>query len=464
MDANRLFREAELRAEALVSRLRLAVTAVLALAFYLAVVRAAPTADDILARQIVAAGWALGAYLAIGLISLALSRPGRFRPWMSWAFATCDVAVIGAALEMSLRNMGLPGHYLAAAPGIWLAPVLLGFGALRYNPALQAYVTTLLVATLAVTGAWTAEFSEPARETPPQALARFFGAPSNVMRLLMVLMAGGLLAVAVVRSRRLLARAIEESARRANLTRYLPVEIAGWLSRASLEEARSGTRHPVGVVFADLRGFTARAERMDPAELGPFVTDFRARMAAAARAHGGVIDKFIGDAVMVVFGVPRPHPEDARRTLDCARAILAEVADWSRARGEPIKVGVGAHWGEAYCGAVGDEQRLEFTVLGDTVNVAARLEEASKTLGWPLVASRALLEAAGEDAAGWTSLGLAPLRGRRAETEILGWRPPPEGANAEARLISRAPAPMSPEPRSGIGGEHDDGGSEATQG
>jgi adenylate cyclase len=86
-------------------------------------------------------------------------------------------------------------------------------------------------------------------------------------------------------------------------------------------------------------------------------------------------------------------------------------------------VGVGAHWGEAYCGAVGDEQRLEFTVLGDTVNVAARLQETSKAAGWSMVASRALLDAAGESASAWASLGSAPLRGRATETEILAWRP-----------------------------------------
>lgn len=437
MDAQRLFRDAELRAEALVSRLRLAVTAVLGFAFYFAVVRVAPTADEVAAQQIVAAGWTIGAYLVIGLLSLALSRPGRFRPWMSWIFATCDVAVIGVALGMSLQNVGVAGRYLAAAPAVWLVPVILGFGALRYNPALQAYVTALLVAALGATGLWTAEWGDVAQEAPPEALARFFGAPPNLMRLVMVLMAGGLLAVAVARSRGLLGRAIEEAGRRANLTRYLPVEIAGWLSRASLDEARCGTRHPLGVLFADLRGFTARAERMDPAEVGPFITEFRSRMAATARAHGGVIDKFIGDAAMIVFGVPRNQPDDARRTLACARAILAEIEDWSRERGEPIEIGIGAHWGEAYCGAVGDEQRLEFTVLGDTVNVAARLEETSKALDWPLVVSRALLDAAGEDPVGWTSLGVAALRGRTADTEILGWRP------ADGRLISDVSAPVS---------------------
>ena len=423
MDAERLFRDAELRAEALVSRLRLVVTAVLGAVFVLAVLRPAPD-DPLLQRQIAQAGWAIGAYLAIGLASLALARPGRFRPWMSWAFATCDVAVIGAALELSLSNTGMPTNYLTSAPSIWLVPVILAFGALRYNPALQLYLTLLLAAVLAGVAGLGASWSASVDEIPPQSIARFFAGPPNIMRLVMLLMAGALLTVAAARSRALLARAIEEAGRRANLTRYLPPEIAGWLSRASMEEARCGVRHELGVLFADLRGFTARTEAMDPAEVGPFVTEFRSRVMRAARANGGVIDKFIGDAAMVVFGVPRGHPDDARRALACARAILDEVAAWSATLEQPIEVGIGVHWGQAYCGAVGDDQRLEFTVLGDTVNVAARLEEMSKSTGWPLVVSRALLDAAGESPAGWTGLGAAPLRGRKGETEALGWGRP----------------------------------------
>ena len=422
MDAERLFRDAELRAEATVSRLRLAATVVLGAVFFVAV-RGAPD-DAILQRQIAQAGWMFAVYFAVGLASLALARPGRFRPWMSWAFATCDVAILAGSLELSLRNTAMPTNYLPSAPGIWMTPVILAFGALRYNPALQLYVTLLLAAALAALAGWGADWTASTEEIPPQTIARFFAAPPNVMRLVMTLMAGGLLALAVARSRGLLARAIEEAGRRANLTRYLPPEIAGWLSRASLEEARRGVRHEIGVLFADMRGFTARTEAMDPTEIGPFISEFRTRVMRAARANGGVIDKFIGDAAMVVFGVPRADPDGARRTLACARAILAEVEDWNAGLARPIEVGIGAHWGEAYCGAVGDDQRLEFTVLGDTVNVAARLEEASKTAGAALVASRALLEAAGESSAGWTSLGAAPLRGRAAETEILGWRPP----------------------------------------
>src|SRR6202040_3764657 len=113
------------------------------------------------------------------------------------------------------------------------------------------------------------------------------------------------------------------------------------------------------------------------------------------------------------FGLPAPRPDDARRALTCARALLAGTpGEWARdleATGGngALELGIGLHAGDAFCGAVGDETRLEFTVLGDTVNIAARLEQETKAVGLPLVVSRAFLTAAGEagDGGNWQELG-----------------------------------------------------------
>jgi adenylate cyclase len=155
----------------------------------------------------------------------------------------------------------------------------------------------------------------------------------------------------------------------------------------------------------------------------------------------GVVDKFIGDAAMLVFGLPSPRPDDARRALSCARALLAGTpGEWARgpeatSRNGAIELGIGLHAGDAFCGAVGDETRLEFTVLGDTVNVAARLEQETKAVGLPLVVSRAFLAAAGErvDGRNWQQLGARTLRGRTQPVDLLGARPfsnPPRMTNS----------------------------------
>jgi adenylate cyclase len=130
---------------------------------------------------------------------------------------------------------------------------------------------------------------------------------------------------------------------------------------------REGRRQAVAVMFVDIRGFTTLAETMDP-DTGRLLADFRRFVVATATRCDGVVDKFIGDAAMLVLGLPSPRPDDARRALTCARALLAGTPDeWARdleATGGngAIELGVGLHAGDAFCGAVGDETRLEFTV------------------------------------------------------------------------------------------------------
>jgi adenylate cyclase len=181
-------------------------------------------------------------------------------------------------------------------------------------------------------------------------------------------------------------------------------------------------------MFVDIRGFTTRAETMDPAATGRLLADFRRFVVATATRCEGVVDKFMGDAAMLVFGLPSPRPDDARRALTCARALLAGTpGEWARDLEATdgngvIELGIGLHAGDAFCGAVGDETRLEFTVLGDTVNIAARLEQETKAVGLRLVVSGAFLAAAGErvDGPDWQQLGARTLRGRAQPVDLFG--------------------------------------------
>ena len=131
---------------------------------------------------------------------------------------------------------------------------------------------------------------------------------------------------------------------------------------------------------------------------------------------------------MIVFGVPQPAADDARRALACAEAMFRGLAAWNADRAAdgaaPVGIGMGLHFGEVFCGAIGDDARLEFTVLGDTVNVAARLQDETKTSHCPMIVSQALMEAAGETEAdgGWTALPTDHLRGRDAPIALFGRR------------------------------------------
>jgi adenylate cyclase len=189
---------------------------------------------------------------------------------------------------------------------------------------------------------------------------------------------GNFAAVAIERAR--LQRRIEKEERiRERLSRYhSPGVVEEIASDASGVIDRVRTRN-VSVFFADIVGFTSAAEGMDPDALSRFLSTFFTFAADAIFAEGGTLDKFIGDAVMAFFGAPIVQPDHARRAVSAAAKLVENVKAWNLervARGEPpVGVRIGVNTGNAVVGDIGSEQRVDYTVLGNTVNVAARIEE-----------------------------------------------------------------------------------------
>ncbi|HEV2564384.1 MAG TPA: adenylate/guanylate cyclase domain-containing protein [Microvirga sp.] len=244
--------------------------------------------------------------------------------------------------------------------------------------------------------------------------------PVNLVRAVMLILVGATTALVMLRARRLLHRAVTEASERASIARFLPAEIVPLMEGSNLEGWRRGRRQEVTVVFVDLRGSTALAEHMDPARLSVFISSFRRRVMQAAGTHGGVVDKFMGDGALLIFGVPQPEPDDAQRAILCAREIIRLIARWNAKRrfDPPVRVGIGLHTGEAFCGVLGAQERLEFTVLGDVVNVAARTEQMTKRFGTALVATEAAVARAGE-AGEWQEVGREAPRGRSGTVRML---------------------------------------------
>ena len=205
-----------------------------------------------------------------------------------------------------------------------------------------------------------------------------------------------ILTVTVWRSRRLVRRQVSAEAQRSALSRYFSPNIANELATRNPATDRPSV-HPVAVLFADMVGFTAISERLDPDALIELLRDFHGRLARTAFAHDGTVDKYIGDAIMVHFGTPSPRDDDPLRALNCAAGMIEEIERWNADRQssgqEAIEVGIGIHFGEVVVGNIGDANRLEYTVLGDTVNVASRLEHLTRQTGASLVVSDDLINA-----------------------------------------------------------------------
>lgn len=418
-----LFREAELQAERIVAILRMAVAATLAVLFILAVWRQGLEPSGTLLRQWAFAGATFTAYFLLGFLTLQAIRKRHFRLWMIWPAAMGDALFLLTSLWLSLANTGLPGGAVLMFPSAWLAPLVLAFGALRFNPYLQGFLILAVVSGLAILMGL---HRGADGDTVANQWGLLLGGSANVMRLTMLALAGVVLVVAALRMRALTLKSIAEARRSMNLTRYLPVRLAPRLAEGGLDELRRGRMQRAGILFADMRGFTSWSQDRSPGDVSEFISQFRARITRVTDETGGIIDKFIGDAAMIVFEAGDDPQSAAKASVDCAEKLIAEMVRWSadRARsGAPeVRIGVGLHWGEVFSGVVGDSDRLEYSVFGDAVNTAARLEESAKELNMDIVASCLILRLAfgGKVPRPWQTLPPAHVRGRTGSLDIAG--------------------------------------------
>ena len=174
--------------------------------------------------------------------------------------------------------------------------------------------------------------------------------------------------------------------------RYVSADIAQELLDYG-EIPLGGTRQPVTVMFTDLRNYTSYCQGRDPHQVVEELNEYFADMSAEIKAHGGMINKFIGDGIMALFGAPLPHPDDARRAVACALKMVERNEEYNRRRSERqlerLQIGIGLHTGQAVVGNIGAPEKMEYTAIGDTVNVASRIESENKTFGTTLLISEA---------------------------------------------------------------------------
>lgn len=380
----------------------------------------------------------IAAFAALGVPPWLLARRAGAASAAAAPFLMLDAALLAYVLIFpdSYATEGWTPQLNLRLPSVLYVAVFLVSVSLSHSPRL------VLLTGLAAIGAWTAGVLRVAAmpgavvqtsvaalqsaASPEEVVADFLDpAVVSLTALYNQLMALGLitliLAMSVWRSRRLVRRSVEAETQRLALSRYFSPELIGQLEKDPGALDRP-TRGPAAVLFADMVGFTTICERMGPEALVAFLGEFHARLARAAFDHGGTVDKYLGDAIMVHFGTPRARPDDAARALACAGAMLAAIDRWNReraARGEPaVEIGVGLHHGEVLAGNIGDARRVEYTVLGDVVNVASRLEKLCRDLDARLVVSDACVEAA--RAAGAEPLRLVPGLVPDASRQVRG--------------------------------------------
>lgn len=221
--------------------------------------------------------------------------------------------------------------------------------------------------------------------------------------------------------------------------RWLRAAFAGFVSPAVLGEILSGNLQPqlggerreICLLFSDIRGFTTLSESLPPEDVTRLLDRYFSRMVAAIHAHGGTLDKFMGDGIMAFFGAPQVRENACDDAFAAARSMLAALAEFNAelaAEGRPpLAIGIGLNFGAAVVGYIGAADRHEYTAIGDAVNAASRIEGLTKEAGYPLLASRAVVERLA-DSGDFVPLGERAVKGRAA-VEVYGWRPAPHSAD-----------------------------------
>jgi len=183
---------------------------------------------------------------------------------------------------------------------------------------------------------------------------------------------------------------------RANLARYFSPKLVETLA-AKDQPLGVVRRQNLAVLFADVVGFTGLSETLEPELVMELLRDIHGWMEKAIFQCDGSIEGYIGDAVLAIFGFPEAGAKDASNALSCAYELLTAAQNWNQARAKkclsPIHIGIGLHYGPAVLGDVGTEEYVEFTVIGDTVNTASRLQQATRTLQCDLVVGQELVNA-----------------------------------------------------------------------
>ena len=385
-------------------------------------------------------------FATLAFIQLAVSgRPGR--AWMKYVFTAAEMALLAFVLvhpnPLATYMAEVPLAMLVRGQNFLYFFVLLALTALSLSPAYVLW--SGVAAALAWSGGvlWVIaqpgtvtvrSFAEYQAMTLADRAAALFD-PEFVdivvwqQQVLILLVVSALLAVAVGRARRVVERQAILERERASLARYFSPNIVDALIQ-STNPLGGVRRQDIAVVFCDIVGFTGLAAVHSPEDVVNLLREYYARLEDAVFACGGTIDNYFGDEMMATFGTPASGPDDATRALRCGRMILDRLQAWNRERaerGEPtIRAGIGIHFGPTVLGNIGGERRLEFTAIGDTVNIANRLEGRTRDLDTDLIVSDALVEQVKRENPG----GMPPeltdlvqaspvlLRGRSVETGV----------------------------------------------
>lgn len=261
---------------------------------------------------------------------------------------------------------------------------------------------------------------------------------------------GWILAFTAISSAARASGAVERKFAQSALGKYLPADIAQEIIDHPERLTLSGAKEELYILFSDLEGFTQLSHQLEPEVVARLLNDYLDRLSAVVLEHGGVIDKYVGDAVVAFWGAPIARADDGNRAARAGYALWQAGEAFRKsvdASFPPIgQTRVGLHFGEAVVGNFGGERRIQYTALGDAMNTAARLESANKSLGSAIMASREFAERSGLD--WWRPMGRVVLRGRARPVDL--YEPAPGFPEEDRKALANVMALLDSDPAQAV--------------
>jgi len=367
--------------------------------------------------------WALAIYLAFTLLRLTLAYRHRLAEWLRYLSIVIDMTLLlGMIWSFHLQYQQPPSFYLKAPTVlyifIFIALRTLNFDARKVLTAgavavfgwmlLVAYVITIDPRDSMIT-----------RDYVHYMTSNSVLIGAEVDKVIVILVVTAILAYAIMRNRRLLTYAVTESASNQDLARFVPAEVANLIKTSDDGlQVGSGELREATILFLDLEGFTELSERLAPEDLVRTLNQFYAAVAEPLSRRDGVINQFQGDAVLATFNAPRLNPDHAANAVLAALEIQALLETQTFGDGLVLRARIGINTGAVIHGLIGTPDRLGYTVIGDEVNIAARLEALNKEYGTSIIVSEPTRDRAGPERFAFELLDEARVRGRTTPTRI----------------------------------------------
>ncbi len=346
---------------------------------------------------------AIGVYFIATVIRLIMAYRIRMGFWLLAGSIAIDMALLYSLIWSFHLQYMQPASFYLKAPTQQYVYIFIALRALRFE------VQYVVLAGAAAALGWVVMIgyvllADPANAMITRNYIEYLTSNSilvgaEIDKIITIAAVTTILAFAIHAARRMMTQAVTGAQAQENLSRFFAPEIAQHISRSGdAISAGDGEAREAAILNLDVRGFTALASSASPQEVMSVLADYQRRMVPIIQRHGGAIDKFLGDGIMATFGATRPLEDYAARAMAALEECMAAAAAWSAEQAaagrSSLAVNGALASGRVIAGAVGDATRLEYTVIGDAVNLSAKLEKHNKVQGCRALALKETYEAA----------------------------------------------------------------------